>query len=99
MVPEICREGSNHPMQASVSDIFNQTVVEVYRRGHEAYNLQWVYGAHDSQVWTCPEEHATAAISLIQEIATQVREINGYQVKLPVEFDAVKYAPEHTKGV
>lgn len=99
MVPEICREGSNHPMQSSVSDIFNKTIVDVYQRGSTPYLLGWVYGAHDSQVWQCPEEHAVAAVSCIQGIATQVREINGYKVVLPVEFDPIKYAPEHTKEV
>lgn len=99
MVPEICREGSNHPMQGTVSDIFNETVVQVYRRGHGVFQLRWVYGAHDSQMWTCPEEHAEAAKELIQEIAQTSRPINGFTVELPVTFDDVVYSPEHTKGV
>ena len=80
-------------MQASVSDIFNETVVEIYRRGRERLGLRWVYGAHDSQMWHVPIEHVDEAQKLIQEIATKPREINGYTVILPIEFEKVKFAP------
>lgn len=86
-VPQICREGTNHPMQATVSDIFNETVVDVWEKFSGAGALRWVYGAHDSQTWACLEDAAERLKPQIEAIAAKPRQIGQLMVNFPIEWE------------
>ena len=77
------RESFNHPNQGGVADIFNLTVVEI----SETYpEYRFVYGMHDSQVWSVPSEQYEEAKSAIQKIAEKEWLINGQRVVFPASF-------------
>ena len=89
-VPDICREGSNHIFQATVSDIFNETVVAVWNRFKDE-GIYWGWGSHDSQVWDVPADKVEYMMVAIEVIASQPREINGVEVNFPIDWEEVKY--------
>ena len=79
----LVREAFNHPMQGGVADIFNITFLRVL----DAFPyLQWMYGAHDSQWWQCPEDRVDETRLGLREIVEREWNVGGVPVRFPATW-------------
>lgn len=77
------RDAFDFPMQASVSDWFNLTVL--------AFTdlmpwLEWMYGMHDSHWWQCPEDRVEDSWPQYRAIVERKLMINGRETFFPATF-------------
>jgi DNA polymerase I-like protein with 3'-5' exonuclease and polymerase domains len=77
------REGSNHPLQGGVADIFNLTLVKLI---DQFPYLSFVFQMHDSVWLACPLDKVPATQELIKPIVEQAWTIQGQQVHFPASF-------------
>lgn len=77
------REGSNHPMQGGVADIYITTALLVKRAAPWA---RFVFGAHDSQWWQVPIARKLEFLLLYAPIVTREFNVNGLAISYPASF-------------
>jgi DNA polymerase I-like protein with 3'-5' exonuclease and polymerase domains len=87
-VPEICREGTNHPMQGGGVDVFNLTLLAIWRASRDL-GAAWLYGSHDSQTWSVPTVHAKEFQARVLDITERPWQIAGRPLRLPVTMEDV----------
>lgn len=77
------REGSNHPMQGGVADVYVTTAIEIAAAAPWA---RLVYGTHDAQKWQVPEERESEFLTLIKPIVERTFMIDNRPVNFPAEY-------------
>ena len=77
------RAAFDHPMQGAVSDIFNLTYLAIKRT---LPWLRWVYGKHDSQIWSCPQERVQETWPQLKAIVEREWDVQGVTVRFPAEW-------------
>lgn len=83
------REASNHPLQAGVAGIYNQTYLLVKRAIPE---VRFVTGAYDAQWWALPEDLYDVYSQVILRIAQRNITINGYDAFFPASVKEKRVA-------
>lgn len=77
------REGSNHPLQGGVADIYLETALLIKRAAPWA---RLVMGAYDSQFWQVSESRETEFVLLAAPIVERDFTINGQRVYFPADW-------------
>jgi DNA polymerase I-like protein with 3'-5' exonuclease and polymerase domains len=77
------REGSNHPMQGGVADVYITTALLVKRAAPWA---RLVFGAHDSMWWQVPIARKAEFVLLYVPIVTREFNVNGLAISYPASF-------------
>jgi DNA polymerase I-like protein with 3'-5' exonuclease and polymerase domains len=77
------REGSNHPMQGGVSDIYVTTALLIKAAAPWA---RLVFGAHDAQTWQVAAEREAEFVGIAAPITNRVFRINGHDATFPATF-------------
>lgn len=77
------REGSNHPLQGGVADIYLETALLVHRAAPWA---RMIFGAFDSQWWQVPFDRELEFVGVMAPLVEREFEINGQTVTFPAKF-------------
>lgn len=78
------REALNSPIQGGAADVMKSIAVALYERREEVLGLEICSLVHDEVVCTIPEEHATAAAALVDEV---MKTIGGEATNIGVDED------------
>lgn len=76
------KEGLNHPMQATATDITNLTILKICARLPYAYIVN---NRFDEVHWAVPEGKVEEARKAIKEAIAEPWDLNGYKVTFQID--------------